>query len=106
MSEPLPAPVRQHVVELAAHTLADLAEVEVPSSLVAVRRFKPSRRARLGALPLAAAVDGEVFRARVAEWIRRHHPELAEAVESATGPPPAAPPEKVAAVAYLLRVPS
>ncbi|MCK9922347.1 NYN domain-containing protein [Frankia sp. AgPm24] len=104
MSEPLPAPVRQHVVELAAHTLADLSEAEVPSSLIAVRRFTPSKRVRLGALPLAAAVDGDTFRARVAEWIRLHQPELAEAVESAQGPPPAAPPEKVAAVAYLLRV--
>ncbi|CAO5173870.1 RNA-binding protein containing a PIN domain [Frankia sp. AiPs1] len=106
MSEPLPAPVRRHVVELAARALADLPEAQVPPSLVAVRRFKPSRRARLGALPLAAAVDGEAFRVRVAAWIRQHHPELAEAVESADGPPSAAPPEKVAAVAYLLRAPA
>ncbi len=106
MSQPLPASVRHHVVEIAALTLADLPESEVPPSLVAVRRFKPSRRARLGAVPLAAAVDGEVFRGRVAVWIRLHHPELAEAVESPGGPPPAAPPEKIAAIAYLLRAPA
>ncbi|WP_462202463.1 NYN domain-containing protein [Frankia sp. CcWB3] len=104
MSEPLPAPVRAHVVEFAEQTLADLPEPEVPPSLVAVRRFKPSRRVRQGAVPLAAAVDGDVFRGQVAEWIRRHHPELVEAVSSPDGPPPAAPPEKIAAVAYLLRV--
>ncbi len=102
---PLPAPVREYVIELAAQTLADLPESDVPPSLVAVRRFKASRRAKAGAIPLAAAVDSEVFRGRVAEWIRRHQPELAEAADSAGGPPPAAPPEKVAAVAYLLRVP-
>ncbi|SNQ51235.1 conserved hypothetical protein [Frankia canadensis] len=105
MSEPLPAEVRRAVIELAARTLADLPEAEVPPSLVAVRRFKESRRTRLGAVPLAAAVDGDVFRGRVAEWIRRHHPELAEAVEATDGPPPAAPPERVAAIAYLLRAP-
>ncbi|MCK9894051.1 NYN domain-containing protein [Frankia sp. AgB32] len=106
MSEPLPASVRHHVVEIAALTLADLPESEVPPSLAAVRRFKASRRARLGAVPLAAAVDSEAFRGRVAAWIRLHHPELAEAVESPGGPPPAAPPEKIAAVAYLLRAPA
>lgn len=105
MTEPLPAQVRAQVVALAAQTLADLPEAEVPPSLVAVRRFKPSRRVRLGAVPLAAAVDGDVFRGRVAEWIRRHHPELAAAVSAPDGPPSAAPPEKVAAVAYLLRAP-
>jgi len=106
MSEPLPAAVRQHVIELAAQTLADLPETEVPPSLLAVRRFKASRRVKLGGVPLAAAVDGEAFRARVAEWIRRRHPDVAAAVEASEGPPPAAPPERVAAVAYLLRTPT
>lgn len=104
MSDPLPAEVRAQVVAYAADTLADLDDAEVPPSLAAVRRFTPSRRARQGALPLAAAVEHDaVFRGRVAEWVRRVHPELAAAVTGPDGPPVAAPPAEVAALAFVLR---
>ncbi|MBL7522586.1 NYN domain-containing protein [Frankia sp. CNm7] len=104
MSEPLPAEVRTQVVAFAADTLADLEDAEVPASLVAVRRFTPARRAKQGAVPLAAAVEHDaMFRGRVADWIRRTHPGLAEAVTAADGPPAAAPPAEVAAVAFVLR---
>lgn len=106
MNETLPVDVRAQVVAYAAETLADIAEAVVPPSLVAVRRFKPSRRARLGAVPLAAAIEHDAqFRGRVAEWVRRTHPDLVAAITGDGGPPPAAPPAQVAAVAYILRLP-
>lgn len=106
MNDSLPADVRAQVVVYAAETLAELPENEVPQSLRAVRRFKPSRRARQGAVPLAAAVEHDsVFRGRVAEWVRASHPELVAAVTAVDGPPPAAPPTEVAVIAYLLRLP-
>jgi predicted RNA-binding protein with PIN domain len=98
--------VRIQVVAFAADTLADLGDTEVPASLVAVRRFTPTRRTRQGAVPLAAAIEHDaVFRGRVADWVRRTHPDLADAVSAADGPPAAAPPAEVAAVAYVLRPP-
>ncbi|WP_322747412.1 MULTISPECIES: NYN domain-containing protein [unclassified Frankia] len=106
MSEPLPPNVRAQVVAFAADTLADLAEQDVPAPLIAVRRFIPSRRARLGATPLAAAIANDtVFRGRVAERVRLALPDLVAALSSAEGPPEAAPPEEIAAVAYVLRLP-
>jgi predicted RNA-binding protein with PIN domain len=106
VKEPLPAEVRTQVVGFAADTLAGLEEAEVPASLVAVRRFTPARRPRQGAVPLAAAVEHDaMFRGRVAEWVRRTHPDLADAVTSVDGPPAAAPPAQVAAVAFVLRPP-
>ncbi|ADP79860.1 NYN domain-containing protein [Pseudofrankia inefficax] len=106
MSEPLPAEVRSQVVAFAADTLAGLEDAEVPASLVAVRRFTPARRPRQGAVPLAAAVEHDaLFRGRVADWVRRTQPGLAEAITSADGPPAAAPPAAVAAVAFVLRPP-
>lgn len=106
MSKPLPAEVRSQVVAFAADTLAGLEDVEVPASLAAVRRFTPARRAKQGAMPLAAAVEHDaVFRGRVAEWVRRTHPVLADAVTGSEGPPAAAPPAEVAAVAFVLRPP-
>ncbi|SBW26041.1 NYN domain-containing protein [Protofrankia symbiont of Coriaria ruscifolia] len=106
MSEPLPSSVRAQIVAFAADTLADLPEQDVPSTLVAVRRFIPSRRSRLGATPLAAAMANDaVFRGRVAERLRLALPELVASLESDEGPPEAAPPEEIAAVAYVLRLP-
>ncbi|WP_250279646.1 NYN domain-containing protein [Frankia sp. Cppng1_Ct_nod] len=106
MSEPLPPNVRAQVVAFAADTLADLPEQDVPSALIAVRRFIPSRRSRLGATPLAAAIANDVvFRGRVAERVRLALPDLVASLESAQGPPEAAPPEEIAAVAYVLRLP-
>jgi len=104
VSLPLPAEVRTQVVAFAADTLAGLEDPEVPASLAAVRRFTPARRAKQGAVPLASAVEHDaVFRGRVAEWVRRNHPGLAEAVTATDGPPAAAPPAEVAAVAFVLR---
>jgi len=106
MSEPLPAEVRTQVVAFAADTLAGLDDAEVPASLAAVRRFTPGRRARQGAMPLASAVEHDaMFRGRVAEFVRRTHPELADAVTSTGGPPAAAPPTDIAAAAFVLRPP-
>ena len=104
MREPLPVEVRTQVVAFAADTLADLEDAEVPPNLAAVRRFTPARRARQGAVPLAAAVEHDaMFRGRVASWLRKTQPGLTEAVTSAGGPPAAAPPAEVAAVAFVLR---
>jgi predicted RNA-binding protein with PIN domain len=106
VSEPLPPNVRAQVVAFAADTLADLPPQEVPATLMAVRRFIPSRRSRLGATPLAAAIANDaVFRGRVAERLRLAMPDLVASLESAEGPPEAAPPEEIAAVAYVLRLP-
>lgn len=106
MIKPLPAGVRALVVGFAADALADLPDADVPASLVAVKRFTPARRARQGATPLAAAIDNDaVFRGHVADRLRSSHPDLVAAITSTTGPPAAAPPEQVAALAYVLRVP-
>lgn len=102
---PLPEPVRQRVVALAAARLGELAEVDVPASLRRVSRFTPSKRARLAGLALAAAVDADpVFRNSVADGVRSALPELAAALAAGT-PPAAADPFDVATVAYLLRTP-
>ncbi len=101
----LPDGVRRHVVELAAQRLATLDPDQVPRSLRAVARFVPARRARLGATPIAAALEAdEAFRAAVADGVRESFPDLVESL--AAGQVPAAGrPEEVAAVAYLLRSP-
>lgn len=105
MSRPLPPGVRARVVALAADTLAELPDNEVPAALAKVRRFTPNRRSRLGAGPLAAAIQtDQVFRGRVAERVRISMPELVSSLESGVGAP-AAPPDDMAAVAYVLRLP-
>ena len=89
----LPASVRAVVVGWAAETLGGLPPAQVPATLLRVARFTPSKRARLGAAALAAAVDGDgAFRSLVA----------ARANGSAAGQDPAA----AAAAAYLLRLPA
>ena len=50
---PLPTPVRDRAVGLAADTLGALAATEIPTRLRAVARFAPARRAKLGSGPLA-----------------------------------------------------
>ena len=101
----LPAPVRARVVALAAECLGGLAPVDVPAGLRAVARFTPARRARLGATALAAALEGDVaFRQRVQERLREGSPAVVAALEG-DGGLPAAPPEDLAAAAYLLRSP-
>lgn len=99
----LPAAVRDRVLALAADRLGALAPDLVPPLLRAVARFTPAKRARLGAVQLAAALEADaVFRQAVAERVRETQPELAEALVGG-GPPPGAPPQDVAAAAYLLR---
>jgi hypothetical protein len=101
--EPLPEPVRQRVVGLASDGLGALTPDEVPSSLRAFARFTPSRRAKLAATPIAAALESDPsFRQRVAERVRQGVPDLAAALDAGTVPA-AADPLDVAAVAYLLR---
>jgi len=63
----LPASVRAVVVGWAAETLGRLPPAQIPATLLRVARFTPSKRARLGASALAAAVDGDgAFRSLVA----------------------------------------
>lgn len=90
----LPAPVRQRIVEWGAWVLGAARPVDVPPSLSRFVRFAPTKRARLAASALAAAVQSDVaFRAMVAE----HAAGVAETV--------LADPSAAAARAYLLRLP-
>ena len=99
----LAAAVRERIVQLAAARLGVLPADQVPTGLRAFARFTPARRARLAAGPLAAALETDVaFRQRVADGLRDGLPALAAAVEEGTALP-AAPPEDLAAAAYLLR---
>ncbi|MGH8867308.1 MAG: NYN domain-containing protein [Actinomycetes bacterium] len=99
----LPDAVRQRVVALASEGLGAMSAEDVPASLRPLARFTPSKRARLAATPLAAALENDaVFRQRLAERVRQKMPDLATALSAATVPP-AADPLDVAAVAYLLR---
>ncbi|MET9020306.1 NYN domain-containing protein [Actinopolymorpha sp. NPDC004070] len=103
LGRPLPEPVRQRVVGMASDTLGELAADEVPSALRPFARFAPGRRARLAAIPIAAAVDADAdFRARVADRIRNLVPDLAAAVAEGRRPS-AVDPMDVAATAYVLR---
>ncbi len=102
---PLPPAVRQRVVSYAAQALGTLAADEVPAQLKAVARFTPTKRARMGATQLAAALDGDaVFRQRVAAWTRAALPALTEALDRGEQPA-AADPQELAALSYLLRQP-
>jgi predicted RNA-binding protein with PIN domain len=102
---PLPEPVRQRVVALAADALAELTPEQLPAGLRPFARFAPQKRARLAATPIAAALESDVgFRASVSERVRIGAPDLAAALDNGT-PPPAADPLDVAAAAYLLRTP-
>jgi predicted RNA-binding protein with PIN domain len=107
-SEPpvvLPDEVRQLVVGAAAEALSSMAPEQVPATLRAVARFTPAKRARLAAGGLAAALETDPsFRQTVAEQARERDPVLAEAVADGV-PLPAAPPDALAAMAYLLRPP-
>jgi len=101
----LPEPVRLRVVSLAAERLGQLSAEEVPASLRQFARFTPSKRARLAAVPLAAAVETDpAFRANVAQAVRAALPDLVTALEAGT-PPAAADPLDVAAAAYVVRTP-
>ncbi|HEX5496495.1 MAG TPA: NYN domain-containing protein [Mycobacteriales bacterium] len=100
----LPEPVRQRVVALAAETLGTLGHDEVPSTLRAAARFTPSKRARLAAGALAAALErDQLFRLRTLELAEARGPALVEAIRDGELPA-AADPVELAAVAYLLRL--
>lgn len=103
LAAPLPLPVRQRVVELAAEALGGLPLEEVPGPLRPFRGFTPAKRARLAGTPIATSLDGDAaFRLRVSACVREVLPALADAL-TAGHAPPAADPVEVAAVAYLLR---
>ena len=102
---PLPEAVRLRVVALASEALGAISEEDVSSALRRFRRWAPTRRTKLAATPLAAAVEHDVlFRQRVATRLKAASPDLAEALASGTAPP-AADPVEVAAAAYVLRTP-
>ena len=100
----LPEAVRRRVVDVAADRLGAMDAADIPPSLRPFARFTPARRRQV-VLPLAAALDtDEEFRSSVAEGVREGLPELVAALEGGQ-PVPAADPDDVAAVAYLLRTP-
>lgn len=100
----LPEPVRLRVVSLAAETLGSLGHDEVPAPLRAAARFTPSKRARLAAGALAAALErDQLFRLRTAERAEAQAPALVAAVRGGECPA-AADPVELAVVAYLLRM--
>ena len=100
----LPDGVRRRVVDVAADRLGVMDAADIPPSLRPFARFTPARRRQV-ILPLAAALDtDESFRSAVAEGVREALPDLVAALESGQ-PLPAADPDDLAAVAYLLRTP-
>jgi predicted RNA-binding protein with PIN domain len=103
MAVPLPPGVRRRVVELASQRLGDLPPERIPASLRNIARFAPARRARLGATPIAAALEtDDAFRGEVADLVREAFPEVSAALVDDVELP-AADPSDVAALAYLLR---
>ena len=99
---PLPDPVRNRVVALAADALGRIPADTLPASLRRVASFAPGRRARLAGSQIAGvlATDAD-FRGRVTTQVRLAEPDLVAAVEAGVVPE-AADPVEVAAVAYLV----
>ena len=96
----LPAAVRERVLALAAQRLGALPADQVPAGLKRYRDFTPAKRARLAAVPLAAALESDpAFRQEVASLV---DPALASALAEGTDLPAVAPAE-AAAAGYLLR---
>ena len=99
----LAEPVRQRLVQIASDVLGRLPAEDVPPALRPLAKFTPAKRLRLGAVALAAALDGdERFRALVADAVVETSPALAELVAAGT-PGPASDPIDTAVVAYLTR---
>ena len=99
----LSEPARQQVITIGAELVGRLAPEELPASLRSVARFTPAKRAKLGGMMIAAALDADdAFRARVGEAVEKASPELAEAVRNG-GSTTASDPVDTAVVAYLLR---
>lgn len=102
---PLPEPVRQRLVAMAAGVLGALPPETVPASLRRVARFTPVKRARLGhAELLAALTDEPLFRQQVVAAARAAAPDLTRALADEHAQPDAEPVE-VAALAWLLAAP-
>ena len=100
---PLPEPVRQRVVALAAEALGLMPQEHLPPSLKRVATFAPGRRAKLAGSQIAGVIESDdVFREQLARQVRTLVAPIAEALEGGA-PPAAADPVEVAAVAYLLR---
>ncbi|MPY98644.1 MAG: RNA-binding protein [Actinophytocola sp.] len=71
----LPEPVRGRLVELAAASLGELSEADVPKRLRPVVRFAPAKRGRVAAGPLLASLrEFRPFRTAVAAWARANRP--------------------------------
>ncbi|MPY78717.1 MAG: RNA-binding protein [Actinophytocola sp.] len=71
----LPEPVRGRLVELAAASLGELSEADVPKRLRPVVRFAPAKRGRVAAAPLLASLrESRPFRTAVVAWARDNRP--------------------------------
>jgi predicted RNA-binding protein with PIN domain len=100
---PLPAAARQQLVAIAAEVMSRTPVAELPAGLRRFARFAPSKRLRLGASEIAAALAvDEPFRDAVARVVLETSPELAEQV-CRGAPPETADPVDVAVIAYLTR---
>jgi predicted RNA-binding protein with PIN domain len=100
---PLPAAARQQLVAIAAEVMSRTPVAELPAGLRRFARFAPSKRLRLGASEIAAALAvDEPFRDAVARVVLDTSPELAEQVRRGS-PPETADPVDVAVIAYLVR---
>ena len=85
-TEPLPEPVRQRVVALAAAVIGGMPADEVPAALRKVASFAPNRRARLGGPAIAAQLAADpLFRQRAGGPGPRRRP-ATWAPRSATAP--------------------
>jgi predicted RNA-binding protein with PIN domain len=103
LAGPLPEPVRQRVVALAAEALGRMPQENLPAALKRVATFAPGRRAKLAGSQIAGVIESDpVFREHLARQVRTEVAAVADALD-AGAPPAAADPVEVAAVAYLLR---
>ncbi|MDQ1733149.1 MAG: hypothetical protein QOK10_3308 [Pseudonocardiales bacterium] len=101
--QPLPVEVRQQLLTIAADVMGRTPASELPAAVRRFSRFAPSKRLRLGAAEIAAALAADdAFRDSVANVVREASPELAEQVMSGA-PPATADPIDVAVITYLLR---
>jgi predicted RNA-binding protein with PIN domain len=101
----LPAEVRQQLITIAADVIGKRPVAELPAAVRRFARFAPSKRVRMGAADIAAALAAdERFRESVGEVVAQASPELVEQVSSGS-PPETADPVDVAVIAYLIRPP-
>src|SRR3954452_16190687 len=79
----LPEPARLRLLQLASEVLGRLPAEDVPQSLRAIARFTPSKRHRVGAAILSAALDAEAeFRTKVADVVAETAPQLVDALRA------------------------